>query len=79
MVDPEEEEFQEIEKKIGEVGTSEVFKVSDKHTGEVMCMKVIKEVKDDIAFKTLQNAVKEINFSETASHTCICNFLGYNR
>ena len=46
-----------------------MFKVSDKHTGEVMCMKVIEEVNDDIAFKTLQNAVKEINFSETASHT----------
>ncbi|KAK8834498.1 hypothetical protein M9Y10_032643 [Tritrichomonas musculus] len=63
FVGPDEEEFQEIEKKIGEGATSEVFKVSDKRTGEVMCKKVIKEVSDDKAFKTLQNAVKEIEVS----------------
>lgn len=52
-----------------------MFKVSDKHTGEVICMKVIKEVNDDRAFNTLQNAVKEINFSETVSHFASATFL----
>ena len=78
FVGPDEEEFQEIEKKIGEGGTSEVFKVSDKRTGEVMCKKVIKEISDDKAFKTLQNAVKEIEVSGSVRHPCICDLLGYN-
>ncbi|KAK8836639.1 hypothetical protein M9Y10_037575 [Tritrichomonas musculus] len=75
---PDEEEFQEIEKKIGEGGTSEVFKVSDRRTCEVMCKKVIKEVSDDRAFKTLKNAVKEIEVSGAVRHPCICDLLGYN-
>ncbi|KAK8838865.1 hypothetical protein M9Y10_032907 [Tritrichomonas musculus] len=78
FVGPDEEEFQEVEKKIGEGGTSEVFKVSDRRTGEVMCKKVIKEISDDRAFKTLKNAVKEIDISQSVRHPCICDFLGYN-
>ncbi|KAK8853734.1 hypothetical protein M9Y10_016277 [Tritrichomonas musculus] len=75
---PDEEEFQEIERTIGEGDTSDFFKVSDNRTGEVMCKKVIKEVKDDNAFKTLQNALKEIDFSGSVHHPCICELLGYN-
>ncbi|KAK8841617.1 hypothetical protein M9Y10_027242 [Tritrichomonas musculus] len=78
FVGPDEEEFQEIEKKIGEGATSEVFKVSDRRTGEVMCKKVIKEVSDDRAFKALKNAVKEIEVSGAVRHPCICDLLGYN-
>ena len=78
FVGPDDEEFHEVKKKIGEGGTSEVFKVSDKRTGEVMCKKVIKEITDDRAFKTLQNAIKEIDVSGSVRHPCICDFLGYN-
>ena len=74
----DEEEFQEVEKKIGEGVKSEVFKVIDNRTGEVMCKKAIKEVSDDRAFKTLQDALKEIYVSQTVHHPCICDLLGYN-
>ena len=78
IVGPEDEEFQEVVSKIGEGATSEVFKVIDKRTGEVMCKKVIKECDESVAFKTLQNSVKEIETVQSIHHPCICESFGYN-
>lgn len=78
FIGPEEEENQEVVSKIGEGATSEVFKVLDKNSGQVMCKKVIKEVSDNSAFKTLQNSVKEIEVLLGIHHPCICEALGYN-
>ena len=36
------------------------------------------KVSDDRAFKTLQDALKEIYVSQTVHHPCICDLLGYN-
>ena len=78
FVGPDEEEFQEVVKKIGEGATSEVFKVLDTRTGEVMCKKVIKEPDDEETFKRLQHTLKEIEVSSQIHHPCICESLGYN-
>ena len=75
---PEDEEFQEVVKTIGEGATSEVFKVVDNRTGEVVCKKVIKETDDDNSFKTLQNTMKEICTLQSVRHPCICETFGYN-
>ena len=68
FVGPEDEEFQEVVKTIGEGATSEVFKVVDNRTGEVICKKVIKETDDDNSFKTLQNTMKEICTLQSVRH-----------
>ncbi|KAK8898306.1 hypothetical protein M9Y10_000589 [Tritrichomonas musculus] len=78
FVGPEDEEFQEVVGKLGGGATSEVFKVIDKRTGEVMCKKVIKEVSDEAAFKTLQNSLRELETVCKIEHPCICESLGYN-
>lgn len=78
FVGPEDEEFQEVVGKLGEGATSEVFIVIDKRIGEVMCKKVIKEVSDESAFKTLQNSVRELETVCKIEHPCICQSLGYN-
>lgn len=78
FVGPDDDEFHKIVKKIGEGATSEVFKVRDERTGEVICKKVIKETEDDKKFKTLKNAMKEICTSQSIRHPCICESLGYN-
>lgn len=78
FVGPEDEEFHEIVSKIGEGATSEVFKVVDKRTGEVICKKIVKECNDESAFTILQNSMKEIDFSLSVKHPCICEAFGYN-
>lgn len=78
FVEPDDEEFHEIVSKIGEGANSEVFKVVDKPTGEIMYKKIIKETIDDSTFKTLKYALKEIDISRSVSHPYVCQFLGYN-
>ena len=78
FIGPDEEENQEVVSKIGEGGTSEVFKVLDKNIGQFVCKKVIKEVSEESAFKTLQNSIKEIEVLLGIDHPCICAALGYN-
>ena len=78
MINGEDEEYQEIEDKIGEGASSEVYKVKDTRTGQVFCKKVIKESREEELFKTLKNSVKEIEISLRIRHPCICECLGYN-
>ena len=74
----DDEEFQEVVSKVGEGGTSEVFKVFDKRRGEVICKKVIKECRDESAFDTLEKSLREIEASHILQHPCICESLGFN-
>ncbi|KAK8837408.1 hypothetical protein M9Y10_036842 [Tritrichomonas musculus] len=78
FVGADDEEFHRVVGKIGEGATSEVYKVIDERTGEVICKKVVKDCGDENAFKTLKNSLKELEVGMNAHHPCICEALGYN-
>lgn len=78
IIGAEDEKHQEIISKVGERATSDVFKVVDDRTGQVMCKKVIKKVGEESAFKVLQNSMKELDIIIRVRHLCICEGIGYN-
>ncbi|KAK8839270.1 hypothetical protein M9Y10_032202 [Tritrichomonas musculus] len=78
FVGADDEEFHRVVGKIGEGATSEVYKVIDERTGEVICKKVVKDCGDENAFKTLKNSLKELEVGMNVHHPCICEALGYN-
>lgn len=60
FVGPDDEEFHQVVCKIGEGGTRDALKIIDERTGEVICKKVMKECREEAAFKTLKNSLKEL-------------------
>lgn len=71
-----EQYIEEVEQ-IGEGDTSVVYKVFDTRTKKTMCKKVIK-LKEETAFKNVQNAIKEFEFLVSFHHPCICQAIGLN-
>ena len=78
FVGPNDEEFHQVVSKIGEGGTRDVYKIIDERTGEVICKKVMKECREEAAFKTLKNSLKELEVGMNIRHPCICEAIGYN-
>ena len=79
FIGDDEEKFHNVLSKIGEGATSITYKVVDTRTGKIMCKKILKYVEnEEIAFKTLQNAIKEFEVLSQFSHPCICKALFIN-
>ena len=78
FVGPDDEEFHQVVSKIGEGGTRDVYKIIDERTGEAICKKVMKECREEAAFKTLKNSLKELEAGMNIRHPCICEAIGYS-
>lgn len=79
VFDEEDEKFHQVLSRIGEGATSIAYKIFDQRTGQVMCKKVLKIVNNDrLAFKALQNSIKEFEVLSHLNHPCICRAIGIN-
>ncbi|KAK8897638.1 hypothetical protein M9Y10_015601 [Tritrichomonas musculus] len=68
----EDEKNHEVISKISEGESSEVFKVIDKGTGELLCKKIFKEFNAD------ENSIEKIVAISEIDHPCICKEIGYS-